>query len=729
MNNNLKSVLYEDKYKKLRKLKIEQTIEKKKRIGFADEDDYNTRIPPDGFKWENIPNSEDGMFYGFEGCSINFKKLCEIMPPYVDKNSALAGGIYYFLGRLRTGMNEDGGWNPKYDYAHLQPVFDKYDIYHGIGAQQHMCGDIRIGFQLGWGGLLNKVRHYASIPQSTKDQQDFYKAEENVVLGIQNWIRNTIKEIDALLDKEEDYWYRSNLESMKECNEWLIENPPRNLREACQFFAWYNMAGKSYNRDGAGGQLDELLRPFYEKDITEGIIDDEDAIFYIVGLLMSDTRYYQIGGPNARGQDVTGRLSYLILEACDRMNVPANITIRVHDGLDWNLFKKGVEYQFKHKNGWPRFSGDKALCEGFSKNGYPIELSRERIAVGCNWMAIPGKEYTINDCIKVNLAKCFEIAFDEMMEKSREKSVGVLFEIYKNHLKIVVDAVAQGIDFHLMYQKYNLPEIVINLMCYGTIEKGLDASDGGVDYYNIGVDGSGIAVVADSFAALEQRVEIEKKCSFDDVNKYLKTNFQGRDGEVFRLMLNSSQRYGYGKSLGDKWAVEVSKVFSQIVVEKTTPIKKVKMIPGLFSWSYTLRLGAAVGATPNGRPAGAPVNHGANPLPGFRTDGAVTALSNAVAAVQSGFGNTAPLQLELDPCLVNTESAIEKVEALLKGHFEQGGTLVNINIVDAEKIRQAHKNPLAFPDLVVRVTGFTAYFALLSPGFRQLVVDRLLEEK
>lgn len=32
-----------------------------------------------------------------------------------------------------------------------------------------------------------------------------------------------------------------------------------------------------------------------------------------------------------------------------------------------------------------------------------------------------------------------------------------------------------------------------------------------------------------------------------------------------------------------------------------------------------------------------------------------------------------------------------------------------------------------YPDLVVRVTGFTAYFSMLSPGFRQLVVDRLLE--
>ena len=65
--------------------------------------------------------------------------------------------------------------------------------------------------------------------------------------------------------------------------------------------------------------------------------------------------------------------------------------------------------------------------------------------------------------------------------------------------------------------------------------------------------------------------------------------------------------------------------------------------------------------------------------------------------------------------------------ALLRTHLDNGGTLINVNIVDADKIRAAHKDPSLYPDLVVRVTGFTAYFASLSPEFRQLVVDRIME--
>ncbi len=44
-------------------------------------------------------------------------------------------------------------------------------------------------------------------------------------------------------------------------------------------------------------------------------------------------------------------------------------------------------------------------------------------------------------------------------------------------------------------------------------------------------------------------------------------------------------------------------------------------------------------------------------------------------------------------------------------------------------MRAAHEDPSLYPDLVVRVTGFSAYFASLSPKFRQLVVDRILDKQ
>ena len=153
-----------------------------------------------------------------------------------------------------------------------------------------------------------------------------------------------------------------------------------------------------------------------------------------------------------------------------------------------------------------------------------------------------------------------------------------------------------------------------------------------------------------------------------------------------------------------------------------------QLIPGWFSWALTLDFGKAVGATPNGRRAGEAISHGANPNPGFRRDGAATAQANGIASVQCGCGNTAPLQLEFDPHLGADETGVRRITDLILTHFRQGGTLININILDTDKLMAAHADPEQYPDLVVRVTGFTAYFLSLSPEFRQLVVDRFLNE-
>jgi formate C-acetyltransferase len=207
------------------------------------------------------------------------------------------------------------------------------------------------------------------------------------------------------------------------------------------------------------------------------------------------------------------------------------------------------------------------------------------------------------------------------------------------------------------------------------------------------------------------------------VYEALDNNFED---ERTRLILNSAPKYCQGGTVSDLWAKMLTDSWVKIVKAQKMP-KGRQLIPGWFSWSRTIEYGSQVGATPNGRRKGMPISHGANPNPHFRTDGAATAQSNGIASVQCGYGNTAPLQLEFDPKLAADKKGVDTVLNLIESHFRQGGTLININILDGEKLIAANQNPDLYPDLVVRVTGFTAYFASLSPQFRQLVVDRFLQ--
>jgi len=207
----------------------------------------------------------------------------------------------------------------------------------------------------------------------------------------------------------------------------------------------------------------------------------------------------------------------------------------------------------------------------------------------------------------------------------------------------------------------------------------------------------------------------------------IETDWEGPQGERARLMMKSVPRYGRGGSLGDGWAQMIEDVFTKLVKAKPTP-EGHNMIPGLFSWASTISLGKDLKATPNGRHAGDPISHGASPDPGFRKDGAPSAMAVAVASVNPGWGNSAPMQIDLDPGLAADADGVEHVANLITTHFDLGGTQINMNILDKEQILAAHKDPSLYPDLIVRVTGFSAYFNRLSPEFRQLVVDRIIAE-
>ncbi|QSH40844.1 pyruvate formate lyase family protein [Lentisphaerota bacterium ZTH] len=687
---------------------------------YLNQDDYGCLpMPAAGSRWQIIPNHKNGSFYGIDACTENFCDLMEKHPLYVNPDDAFAGRWMYFLSAMRM----PNIWNPEFPYTELEKKLKKYSIISGIGGDAHFAPDFNIGLKLGWKGLINKIKYHRD--RNGEDKINFYDCHLRIIYAVQQWIKRHIEAAEELISHEVDDQRKKNLSNVIECNKAIIENPPSTFRQALQWVIWFHLASRTFNRDGAGGQLDELFRPYYENDIASGVLTDDEAVYLLSCFLISDPMYWQLAGPDPEtGEDMTSRLSWLILDAAAELNCSLNLTVRVHEKIDEDFFDKAVRCLVKYKNAWPRFSGDKALVEGFMKNGYSKELARKRIAVGCNWMSLPGLEYTLNDLVKINFAKILEVSFDEIMSsKSSRPGTEKLWSIFKKHLESAVDVTVMGIKHHLKYQQYNTPELLLNLLSHGPLEKGLDISAGGAEFYNLAIDGAGLATFADSMAALEQRIEIEKLITWEETARNLSVNWSGNEGERARQLMLNSERFGRGNSIGDKWAVKLSSLFSELVISKSDDNHK--FIPGLFSWASTIPMGRDVKATANGRKDQEPISHGANPHAGFCDDGASTALALAIAKVQPGYGNTAPMQIELDPSCAQLNQK-DNIKSLILTHFKLGGTLININVVDKETLYKAHREPEKYPDLVVRVTGFTAYFSTLTEEFRKLVVDRVL---
>lgn len=710
------SPLYEKRIHNLHEDKLKINEVKRKELGHLDFDDWGFVHYPD-FTFEAKPNHPSGIVCGPLAIGEHLRRFFHEIPKYINPNSALAGA---WIGPFSNYVKIEIA--PEDQPVELFEVWKKYDTRPGFGGMNHCAGDMTIGLKLGWGGLLEKIRYYREL--NAPVDTGFYDGEEQVVLGMQEWIKALSQEAKALEEAENDPLIKTNYLAMADCNTWLIDNPPRTLREVCQFLAHFQTLDRTYFVGGALDQLDEILRPYYEKDSKDGIVTDEEAVWYIASLLFNDTHYSQIAGLTPDGtKDMTSRMSFIILDAMHLLRIPSNIALRVHDKVNSVLLRRSLEYTIEDGSGVD-YSCNIGCEQGFSKNGYPLQLARKRAKVGCNWTCIPGEEYPLQDVTRCNLGFALHYALQDIRQ---EPSLNALFDRFCYHTKIIVDSIKAGYDKHYEVMGRNKPEMVYNLFMHGPIERGLNCSEGGVDILNFNIDGVALATVADSFAAIQQRLVLEKRITWEKLYEVLDTNYEG--AENIRIMLKNIKRLGSPDSLAGEWAKKIRDYFVQCCKEEGTPKYHLPIIPGMFSHGTILELGSKLPATPNGRKYGEAISHSNEPDPGFAIGlhtFSPTLKANAVAQLQPGFGNSAPLHLDIDLELLKHEGGIDALIALIHAHNQMGGTLINLNCLTEKKLLEAHDDPLKHPDLIVRVTGYSAFFASLSKEYRQQIVDRFL---
>ena len=667
----------------------------------------------------DYPTGAD-MLYGAKCVGENLGRFFREMPVYIHPKSALAGAWAGFFHEMyKTGIC------PADEPVHLYDLHEKYGlIQSGIGGMNHLGPDMEIGLNLGLQGLLEKIRHYKHKNQPAG--ADFYDGHEAVMVGIINYTKNHLKAAQRCADEAKDEWEQQNYAAIATVLDNLLQGPPKTFREVCQFLAIFQSADRTYFGGGALGQLDELLRLYYEQDIASGLITDDDVVWILASLFYNDTHYSQIGGQSPDGtKELTSPLSYLILEASHVLAIPSNLNVRVFEGSDDKLLRRALEHIMECGTG-PAFSLSKGIEEGFVKQGHPQELARMRAKVGCNWVALPGIEYPLQDVTRLNMAWPLHYALEEVMVED-EPNLEKLWERFSHHLAVAVQCLKDGYDWHYEVVSRNTPELVLNLFCHGPIERGLNSAQGGVDIINLNIDGIALATVADSFAAIEQRVVSEGKLTWEQMHRAVKNNYA--DAENIRLMLNSIPRYGDPESLALEWALKIRDKFVSLCIDTPTPKHQLKVIPGMFSHGDVYMYGEVLPATPNGRFAGEPIAHSNDPDPGFATgvmSFSPSLKANAVAMTQPGWGNSSPLHLDIDTQMVEGAGGIDALVALIHTHNQMGGTLINLNCITPEQIQKAHENPEAYPDLVVRVTGYSAFFHSLSREYRQQVVDRYL---
>ena len=86
--------------------------------------------------------------------------------------------------------------------------------------------------------------------------------------------------------------------------------------------------------------------------------------------------------------------------------------------------------------------------------------------------------------------------------------------------------------------------------------------------------------------------------------------------------------------------------------------------------------------------------------------------------------NGCPLDLRLCAGIRNQPRAGDILAGLLKTFLAEGGLYLQIDTVDPEMLREAQKDPDRYPNLVVRISGWSARFASLSREWQDMIINR-----
>jgi formate C-acetyltransferase len=349
-------------------------------------------------------------------------------------------------------------------------------------------------------------------------------------------------------------------------------------------------------------------------------------------------------------------------------------------------------------------------------------------------LALPGKSFFSTDAALFNLPLCLELALNLGRLFKGRRRVGMATPEPTSFTSIdqVIDAFRAQVE-HMaarmiadmqVIEKGNRdhhPTPLSSMMVDGCLDSGKDLTAGGALYNSSGVQGVGVADVADSLSALDEVVFRSKKYTMAQVLKALRTNYASAPGILAALL--KAPKYGNDHALPDDYANLVARIFHSALAQHRNT-RGGPYVSGFYSVTCHVAFGQKVGALPSGRRAGQPFAASLGPANGKDRLGP-TALLRSVAHVDSRLSpNGYALNLRFDPQTLAGDRGTNILVGLVKGFFGSGGMEMQLNVLDPEMLEDARRNPGKYPELVVRVSGYCAYFDDLPDTAKLEIISR-----
>lgn len=631
------------------------------------------------------------------------------------------------------------------------------------GTISHTVPCYRVALENGLEGIISQaaaeetaLRAAGASSAEAADKIAFYRAVQEALQGIIAYAGNLRYAAGAMAQLESDPEQKRHIEKLAEVCAQVPAKPARNFREAVNAL-WLLQVGihaESINMAMSPGRLDQILYPWYKRDVENGSLTVNEALELIgcLWLKLNDNTNLvpetaeelfggsgtvpavTLGGITPEGEDAVNDLTYLMLRITELLKTrDPSVNARYHREKNTREYVRRVAEVVANTKAVPAFYNDLVAIRTLENQGVATEHARDYAIIGCVELSSSGRSYDASSSIILNLVSALELALfngkrpvtgdDQIGPQTGDPATFASFEAFWQAFQtqlswVIAQAIGLNEQMGRIHQEL-LPTPLLSSLFEGPMDKGKDLIFGGALYNSSGATHIGFADTVDSLSAIEQAVFVDKRCTFAELIAALKNDFQGED-RLHAYLLNKAPKYGTDHPVAKENARNLIAFLYQ-TYQSHTNYRGGKYRPAFWTMTNHAGQGKLTGALPNGRKAFRVFASGITPVSQAATD--LAACLNAVGSLDA-LHIPGGVAFNLKYPSVEGQEDLDRFVGAIDGYFSRGGLHIQFNVMSYETLIDAKAHPENYPDLLVRVSGYSAYFKDLNEAMKDEIITR-----
>ena len=483
-----------------------------------------------------------------------------------------------------------------------------------------------------------------------------------------------------------------------------------------------------------------------------------------------------ISGMNPDGSDSSNDLTYALLEVIDDMSpiLEPKPNVRLHRNSPEKLLDKIIDMVSSSQGAPFLLNFDERSQAGMLREAKMAGLEKlinennvhEYASVGCMENTMVGNDRSGTVDLNINLLKAVELALtggkdllpvtDRITGKTeypkqdgpatgdatKFKTWDQFWKAYAKQTQFIIKRITDVYEMSESTRAEFIRTAYLSCMVKGCAEQGRDVLQGGAEIALATIEAVTYGTTVDSLLAIKYLVFDQKVCTMKELIDALKDNWEGH--EVLQAIAkNKAPKYGRDDNEADALGKQVMDLWTGETWKHKTRSTSRRFRPGMLSWNYWAGDGYIMAASANGRPRGQFLSNAICPSNGADINGP-TSNTNSVGKVLGGkaadgkgdwkefmspLPNGASHTITFNPSILRDGEHKNKFKAFLRGYIENGGSALQINILDPDMLRDAQAHPQDYRHLLVRITGYNAYFATIGRELQDEVIHRISHSK